>query len=355
MSKITLTNCYQCGNTGDVAIWSNIMREISKAIPKCEFTLLSQAVCDWDMNQLKEFNPKCLVGNIQGFSSEFIQSQDIFISQGGGYMIGNDMANSLQFYAKCQKLGKTVLFAPQTFVGEISHGTKSLLQEVLNKSPLVCAREPETFEWLKNNGINNIRLFPDQVFRIEFKNKSTIDYPVKIAFRGYNKSDEELKMIALLTDMIIETIGPVMFLAVGVGGNDGFRSDFVALDRLKRFLRHKDQVFISETKLNAQGIALQLQTGILISDRYHAIVYAISNCCPFIPISPDIDHKMNGLTNRANYIMDTVDWNIDLFNKVKFIWKNQKILRDRLNKVLPSIKSDVAEFYKLLIETIKNV
>jgi len=56
--KILLTNCWQAGNTGDVAIWKNLMKYLSNAFPNIEFFISSQVLLDWDVNQLLEYKVK---------------------------------------------------------------------------------------------------------------------------------------------------------------------------------------------------------------------------------------------------------------------------------------------------------
>jgi len=78
--KILFTNCYQVENTGDVAIWKNMMKRLREAFPNCQFTIASQATTPWDIEQLKEYEPKVvfdeLVTNLNGEVINKLESEE---------------------------------------------------------------------------------------------------------------------------------------------------------------------------------------------------------------------------------------------------------------------------------------
>ena len=53
--RFLFTNCWQAGNTGDNAIWKNLMYRLREKYPTCEFTIISHTPTEWDMKQLKEY------------------------------------------------------------------------------------------------------------------------------------------------------------------------------------------------------------------------------------------------------------------------------------------------------------
>jgi polysaccharide pyruvyl transferase WcaK-like protein len=341
MPKITLTNCYQCGNTGDVAIWGNMMRRLSEKLD-CEFTLLSQDICKWDMNQFKKFKVKARVG----WDDDFIKSQDVFVSQGGGYMIGDIMRPTLFFLNRCQELDKPVYFATQTFVGDKKRETSMLLEKVLSKARLIVSREPKTKEYIKNHRAESIML-PDQVFDVEptkMENEDTI----QMCIRSYNKDD--LSQVALLADKIIETMGDVLFVPVG---HDGDRDDRTSYKEIKEKMRHKKNVKFIDWQPNAGQIMGMFKKGIVITDRYHGAIYSAKVNTPFVALTPDIDHKMGGLLQLLDYpIRDVLNLNQDVFKKAFYVWKNREKIRKHLKKITPKIIKDSRKVYKLIIDDI---
>jgi polysaccharide pyruvyl transferase WcaK-like protein len=337
--KILLTNCWQAGNTGDVAIWKNLMKYLLEAFPNSEFLIASQMLLEWDVNQLLEYKVRFYVNRLE----EAVRDADVVISQGGGYMIGDGMSDVLKSFKLAQDLNKPTFFSTQTFVGPISIETKELLKEVLNKAIVISPREQETYNLLKDAGVdeNKMEILPDTVFDIQSKN-CNYDHPdsIKFAIRGYNISQETIEEIALLADMLTETIGQVTFIPVG---NSNDRDDRVIAKKITSLMKH-EAIVINE-KLTAEELKFILKDGILISDRYHAIVYAASMSTPFIALTPDIDSKMPGLLRLLDYsIQEIFDKNTlkaeTVFPSILDIWFNKVKYKDLLKLKIPTIKED---------------
>lgn len=351
--KILLTNCFQAGNTGDMAIWKNLMKYLSIEFSDVEFLIASQTLLEWDVNQLLEYKVKFYVNKLE----KAIKDADIVISQGGGYMIGNGMTHYLRSFKLAQDLGKPTFFSTQTFVGPINDETKKLIKEVLNKSIVVSPREQETYDLLKSAGVdeNKMEILPDTVFDIGIKNYN-FPYPnsVKFAIRGFMTTPEFLKEIARLADMVIETIGKVIFIPVG-HGND--RNDILIAEEIISYMKHESMVI--KDKITAEEIKSILKDGILISDRYHGIVYAASMETPFVSLTPDINSKMPGLLRLLDYpiqeVIDKSNFNADkAFPYVFDVWYNKAKYSELLKIKMPKIKEDAIKVYSKIIEGIKN-
>lgn len=357
--KILLTNCWQAGNTGDVAIWKNLMKHLSSAFPDAEFLILSQHLLDWDVNQLLEYKVKFYTNNINEIEPmmNVVKEADVVISQGGGYMIGDGMLVFLNAFKLAQKLGKPTFFSTQTFVGILSYETKKLLKEVLNKAIVVSPREQGTYNLLKDAGIDEkkLEIVPDTVFDIGVKDYSS-SYPnsVKFAIRGSMVTTEFLEEIARLADMVTETMSQVVFIPIGHGGD---RDDRTIAKEIVSYMKH--EAIIVEDKLTAQEIKSILKDGILVSDRYHGIVYAASMGTPFVALTPDIDYKMSGLLSLLDYpvreILSKDSFKAsDAFPYVFDVWCNKIKYGDLLKMKLPKIKDDSKKVYSKIIEGIKN-
>ncbi len=292
--KILFTNCWQSDNTGDNAIWRNMMINLRGAFPECEFFIASQKTLSWDMDQLKEFEP--IVVPLDWWNN--LSQMDVIISQGGGYMIQDGMSGFLHGFKKAQALGKPTFFATQTFLGPINKNTQKLLKKVLNKADLVVAREKETRQLMVDSGVKNIKVLPDQVFTIkpEKYNKPLPKNAVKIGIRGYSASESVLSEVASCADMIVEAIAPVVLVSIGHGGD---RDDRVGARQVSELMKHENIVI--EDKVSANELMDIGKGGIFISDRYHGIVYALSMGTPVIALTPDIGFKMPGLLKKFKY------------------------------------------------------
>lgn len=349
--KILFTNVWQSDNTGDNAIWKSMMRHLREAFPKCEFVLSCQAVLPWDMEQLKEYSPKVVGVDWQNH----LENVDIVLSQGGGYMSKDGMVSHLQRFKKAQTLKKQTFFATQTFVGPVSENTKKIMKEVLNKAGLVVAREKQSRQLLLDVGAENIKLLPDQVFTVKPKkyNKPLPKDAVKIGIRSYATSESSLSEFAKFADMVVEAIAPVVFIPIGHGGN---RDDRVGARRISELMKHESIVI--DDKVSAEELMDILKDGILISDRYHGIVYALSMGTPFVALTPDIGFKMPGLLKLFDYpilVLDSKTVNAgELFHYVVKIHRNKEGYRRLINKKLPEVKRLASKVYEYLIEGIKK-
>ena len=350
--KILLTNCWMAGNTGDIAIWKNLMKHLSNAFPNIEFLISSQVLLDWDVNQLLEYKVKFYLNNLH----QAVEDADILISQGGGYMIGEDMVQYLKEFDYAQNIGKPTFFSTQTFVGPISNKTKGLLKKVLNKALVVSPREQGTYDLLKDVGVeeNKLVIAPDTVFDIGIKDYSfPYENSIKFCIRGFLPQTEILKEKAKLADMIMETIGQVIFIPIGHGGD---RNDIPVSQEMASYMKHK--AIVVENKLTAEEIKSTMKDGIVISSRYHGIIYAASMYTPFVALTPDIDSKMPGLLELLDYPVPILDRNTitakDAFPYVFDVWNNRLKYRELLKMKVPRIKRDAEKVYSKIIEGIKN-
>jgi polysaccharide pyruvyl transferase WcaK-like protein len=232
------------------------------------------------MSELCEYKPKAILGKWW----EQLEDVDVVISQGGGYMIKDGMATHLEGFKTAQKLNKPVYFATQTYVGPISEHTKRLLKEVMSKARLVVAREEQSKNLLVSAGVEekDIKVLPDQVFSMKptvYPNKLP-ENAIKIGIRSYAASDEFLKEIAMFADMVVETVGKVVFVPIGHGSD---RDDRDGIRKMQEYMIH-ESIGIYE-KINITQLMDILKDGVLISDRYHGIVSALRMNIPVIALN----------------------------------------------------------------------
>jgi len=384
--KILFTNCWQAGNTGDNAIWKNLMRRLREKYQNCEFTIISHIPTKWDMEQLKEYNPSLVSWMITKPFSHLInavksendiiklfkkpedyllddalqalKNSDVVISQGGGYMIGQDMWRQLAYFFAAQLLGKKTFFATQTFTGQIDNSLKLMIKMVMNECEMVFPREEASYNLLKEVGVDKekLTLIPDQVFDIEPEpyNKELPKDAIKIGIRSYLASKDFLGKIAKYADMIIETFGKVVFIPIG---HDIDHDDRVGIDIITSLMEHKEKAILIKDKVTAGQLMTILKDGILVSDRYHGNVFALSMGTPIIPLTPDIDFKMPGLLKWFEYPIQSVFDNKtitadELFQRTLQIYNNKSIYRDLLTKKLPTIKKLAHSIYDIIVDKI---
>ena len=349
--KILLTNCWQSGNTGDLAIWTNLLKHLRKAFPKAVFLIASQQLLDWDLLQLAPFETTTYLNNLE----QAVKDADIVISQGGGYMIGDGMYPFLKAFELAQDLGKPTFFSTQTIVGPFNNDTKELLKKVIDRAIVVSPRDQGTYDLLKSIGVEReLKIVPDTVFDIGIREFGfDLKNTIKFAIRGYDVDTRFLKEIALLADMISETMGQVVFIPVGHGAD---RNDIYTAKEILGYMNH--EAFLIDKELTAEEIKSTLKDGILISDRYHGIVYAASMNTPFVALNPDIDSKMPGLLNLFDYPIPIYDKNTvtaeELFPEVLEVWNRRIKYRDIFKTITPQIKKDSAKIYTQIIKGIQN-
>jgi polysaccharide pyruvyl transferase WcaK-like protein len=346
--NILLAHCWQMGNSGDNALWKNMMRRLRESFPDCKFYIASQKIEEWDKDQLKEFKP---IYVSMDWTND-LDKVDIVLSQGGGYMKGKGIPRILSKFKIAQDLGKLTLFATQSFVNGIPRKSRASVAGVLNNSGLVVAREKQSFDFLNGIGVKNVSLLPDQVFDVdpeEYKLKD--NYFVKIGIRGYLASEDFMSKMAIYADLVSETIGKVLFVPVGHGlGRDDRECALIISSRMK----HESQVITD--RISAGQLKTILKDGIFVSDRYHGIVCSASMGTPFIALNPDIDYKMPGVIDLFDYPVKMIKkeemnppqlfrQTIDIYNDIE---RYKKILNDRL----PKVKQDSSSVYKLIEEKI---
>ena len=383
--KVLLTNCWQVENTGDSAIWKNMMRRLRESFPDCQFIIASQASTEWDIEQLAEYKPEVvhdeLVTNLNGnvvnslkseeeiytylsligkyFATDGLKDADIVISQGGGYMIGNGMWRPLSYLYIAQLLGKPTFFASQTFVGELSAATKLLARAVFNNAKTVIAREGGSYDFItKHVGAagDHIEILPDAVFDIEPTPYSTTlpEDAVKIGIRGYSAPPGFIEEVARFADMAAETIAPVVFVPVGHGGN---RNDIEGAKKIAKMMKYESIVI--EDKISANELIDIMKDGILVSDRYHGILCAAMACAPFVPMVPDIGYKMPGLLElikypRSKILSPKTTTAEELLEYATDVWENRVEIRDGLKVAIPPARERAGLAYKRIIEKIKE-
>lgn len=359
--KILLTNCWQAGNTGDVAIWKNLMKHLAKNLTNVstdiEFLIVSQTLLDWDVNQLAGFKTKFFINNIGETEPLFnaVREADVVISQGGGYMAGDGMYPYLQAFELAQSLNKPTFFSTQTFAGPINDETKTLLKKVLNNALVVSPRDKGTYNLLKDAGVdkNKLEILPDTVFDIGIEDYD-FPYPnsVKFCIRGFMTNTDVLKEKAKLADMITETIGQVVFIPIGHGGD---RDDRTTAEEIVSYMKH--EAVIIKDELTAEQLKSTMKDGIVISSRYHGLIYAASMETPFVPLTPDIDNKTPGLLELFDYPIGVIDkgsLNAEkAFTTVLEVWKNKEKYHELIKAKLPEVKRISALVYDKIIKEIK--
>lgn len=353
--NILITNCWQAGNTGDNGIWKNMLKKLKEKYPFASFSIASQKQNKWDIDQLNEIT-KVKIVDLHNIDA--LKKANVLISPGGGYMVNEKMKKDLEYYSFAQENNKITIFGTQTFAGDLTNNTCLLAKKVLEKANLVVAREEKTLNYLRNYlkiKTDNIKILPDAMFGIEykqFKNKIP-DNTIKICIRGYQTTDIFLQKIAKLADKIVKNIAPVIFVPIGHGEN---RDDRISAKKILSFMEEK--AFSIEDTISAEEAKYIFKDGLVITDRYHAAIFAVSMLTPIILFEADISHKMEGLLQNIEYsYQDIFNKNSSLDNiykRTENVWNRRHEIKHVLEKKIPELNKQSARLYEYIYNCIDN-
>ena len=391
--KIIFPLLYIAEHSGDSGIWKKLIQVIESVFPGSEYICPTQyspndlEILKWDIDQLKEVTPNITVipsGLVSGFNyeefkkltteeevvsymdnvtpSEHLAEADMAISMGGGYMFA-DLLYCLYlppFYV-AQKLGKPTFFNTQTFSGaDFTPATKILSNIVFNKAKYISPREQASANTLRQTlGVTKeFAVSQDFTFDIPpepYKKPYPPQYnSIKINIRHDTVTEHAVETMAKVADMIVEKMGPVVFVPICHGGS---RDDRITHRNIASRMTHEstlieDKITVGQAKTIAKG-------GIFITNRYHTATFSASALTPFVSLVPDIGFKMGGLLDVLEYpckdVLNLGNASVEeLFQHVARVWENQDSIKNQLEISVPEITRGVTEATDKLREELKN-
>jgi polysaccharide pyruvyl transferase WcaK-like protein len=390
--KILFPLLYIAEHSGDNAIWAKLIKTIEEVYPNSEYICPIQFSPDdtetlkWDIEQLKRYSPNirvipnCLTNGFdyQTFKqlqteeevinymdslpiSDYIKESDMVISMGGGYMF-NDAVDCFYFppFYQAQKLGKPTFFNTQTFAGnDLSFATQALGHLIFEKANYISPRENLSLQTIQNQFKIDKDIIVSQDFTFDVEPEPfSMDLPkdaIKINIRHDVVDEHCIEVMAQVADMVVETMGEVVFVPICHGGE---RDDRITHRAIANKMKHdsiliEEQITVGQAKTIAKG-------GIFITNRYHTSIFSSSAGTPIVPLMPDIDYKMSGLLESLNYPdikvlnLKTASAN-EIFEQVKNVWDNREDIKKLLDIQVPKIIKEVKESTERLKDSLRNI
>lgn len=292
-----------------------------------------------------------------------VHKDDIFVSIGGdNYCYNGYERMSYLNRAIRIKGGKTVLWGCSVDEGEMPQ----LMKDDLSKFDLITARESISYEILKKLNKNTV-LVSDPAFILpvqkcalpegfEEKNTVGINLSPLVLNCVSDSSVIEDNYIELINYIIENTDMKIALLPhVVVETND----DRIPLKRLYEKFKDTGRVIMIEDN-NCMVLKYYIsKMKYFIGARTHATIAAYSSCVPTLVVgystkSKGIAKDLFGTSD--NYVLNIYDMKskTDLTNNFKWIMKNEDVIKNTLDKIMPEYVDKAYNANLALQKTINN-
>lgn len=292
-----------------------------------------------------------------------VHKDDIFVSIGGdNYCYNGYERMSYLNRAIRIKGGKTVLWGCSVDEGEMPQ----LMKDDLSKFDLITARESISYEILKKLNKNTV-LVSDPAFILpvqkcalpegfEEKNTVGINLSPLVLNCVSDSSVIEDNYIELINYIIENTDMKIALLPhVVVETND----DRIPLKRLYEKFKDTGRVIMIEDN-NCMVLKYYIsKMKYFIGARTHATIAAYSSCVPTLVVgystkSKGIAKDLFGTSD--NYVLNIYDMKskTDLTNNFKWIMKNEDVIKNTLDKIMPEYVNKAYNANLALQKTINN-
>lgn len=281
---------------------------------------------------------------------EAAKKADIAISVGGDtYSYGKSATLTTidRHVRRCCK--KTVLWGCSInaeFLDPVKHKKKI---EGLKKFDLITAREPITYETLKNLGFENVKYYPDPAFTLPtaeprekmFENdRDTVGINISPLAQMFEQGDSIMlknyislvKMIIAETDCNIALISHVRCQTT---------DDSSAAKKLQSFFPEENRIKIFD-KANAMELKGYIsKCRFFVAARTHASIAAYSNCIPTLVVGYSV--KAKGIAKDLfgtdeGYVLPVQELTEEdtLKNAFVKLMENENEIREHLHSVMPA-------------------
>ena len=287
---------------------------------------------------------------------EFVKSMPrdgVMISTGGDMMCyGNNYVITTNNYAHTNG-HKTILWG-------CSMGPENLTpekEETLHNFSLIYARESLSFDFFKSLGLKNVYLFPDPAFILELEKCElpacfTIGDVIGINISNYVLGDFSLEtpfgkeVIKMLDYIVMETKLQVLLVPHVVWDFTGDKQDDrqIASIIMEKYGKTGRFSVMDVDNLNYCQIRnIISRCRMFIGGRTHAVISAYSTCVPTLALGYSIKSigiaKDLGLSGKLVVDSKHIRHNGYLLDSLKYLHKNEKAIREHLQKVMPEYKS----------------
>jgi polysaccharide pyruvyl transferase WcaK-like protein len=261
----------------------------------------------------------------------------------------------------------------------------------LNKTNLITTREPFTFEFLKEIGVNKPPMFctADKAFVLDPAPENRVDSLIKAtgienaqrpligvmlvkgsnvfeaAFGSENmtiaeKYHRHAEEIATALDKLSDAIGgSIIFIPHSIGPEAEVDDRIVHRDVAELMRNNANNLFLLEDDFEPSELkGLMGRFDMVISERTHGGIASATMTVPTLWISHPGDIRTHGIIGRTIDIPDCI-YDIrsldgeTLFQKMEWLWHNRESVKNRLRANVPKIKELTmknGEYFRIYIE-----
>lgn len=191
---------------------------------------------------------------------------------------------------------KPVIITGQTIGPNINDDDLPIMQRLLNAASLLGIREQHSIDLLKTLDIDNGKIVPqiDDAFFLPAKKSAQSPNSQKPLvgitlhqFFNQEKADQMLTALVVQLDQFAELMD-IEYLFIPHQRGDEQNPDFsdeVVGNRIKAMSRNKERFYVMDTSNNTETVWLTAQCDMILSSRYHPIVFGMAHNIPCIGIS----------------------------------------------------------------------
>lgn len=417
--KLVVINAYVRENAGDAALLSVLLTHLKKAFPKAHLAIAGME----DPTARTEFEGVANIGSIRHYTSieslslphrllrrlvvfvvgglwfrgpknvwvvlnrvlpgeiraevNAIYAADAVVSLGGGYLNGkNNLGGDLNVYylllpvRLAERLGKPVIFAPQSY-GPFGNAHQARwARTALNKTDLIMVREQTSMEILTKLGVRPELLHktvdsgfafqvadqPDAISRFNIgKNVKVVGMTARRWLSQKQQTVYE-KALAKTIDYIHTHYKMRVMLIPQVTSPFQADDDRIVEKRIAGYCQKATPIVVDELLSHTTLKAMYSKLDYLIGTRFHSVIFGLISGVPSIAI--EYEHKTGGIMHDLK--MD--DWvrKIDAVNAKDLCDLFDKLVTGRddylhkLNKNLPAYIAKANATPDLIKQALQN-
>lgn len=364
-------------SVGTIAYIISDLQIINKKYPDCEFLMLSVNP-DIDNLYLSRLpykvtlvkRSKTELGTIFQIRKILKEVDAVVSSWGDSYVsLPPYMLFNKAIFLKKSKI-PLILFPSS--IGPFEGGIKDFIAiQGLKKFDIITVRDLTTFEYLQKHSLKNMKLVHDAAFVLEpetetrvndllkkiglekkkflginvsvllyhlFKNNNKNYVQFMIDFIQWLRDEFKLPILLIPHQIFPETYEYTKDEYESRGGDDRF-----AINLVLNELKDKELIYhLSDYYTPSELKGIIGKSEIFIGGRMHSIIASISQCVPSLIL--EYSHKASGMMKMLE--LEEFSWPIfqeqnSLRNQVSKLWKERKIIRQKLTKEMPEIFKEI--------------
>jgi colanic acid/amylovoran biosynthesis protein len=263
--------------------------------------------------------------------------------------------------------GKRVIMFPNS-VGPFKTIIGRLLSRLaLNSHDLILVREPISYEMLERMNVKSPRILTyDTSFLLDSASSCSMERTgqtvVGVSLGLYShvfsmeKVNELVSSFARSLDRIVEEFKASIFMLPHYVS--GFQYDDLEFSKtIMNRMKNHDNVVIVETRSAEELKSALCKMDLVISSKMHPCILSLSAYVPTLCIA--YDHKQIGLfeglgLSKCAFPLVEMSDNT-LFSNFSYLWKNQRKIREQLEKTIPIIQENVKDAIERAILFIRGM